>query len=98
MPWTASAPGMAQGFGGRFHSDTSGAGIQAGDVVFYSGASNGWGGIGHVGIAVSDYHGGSWRSVEGNYGNHVAENTRRSCRGYAKVGWSAGSSKDEIRG
>lgn len=85
IPQTASAPGMAQAFGGRFR--TGSAGIQAGDIVFYSGASNGWGGIGHVGIAVTDNTGGSWQSVEGNYGDHVALNTRRACQGYAKPGY-----------
>lgn len=82
IPQTGSAPGMAQSFGARFVSGSSG--IKTGDIVFYSGASNGWHGIGHVGIAVSDNTGGSWQSVEGNYGDHVALNTRRSCQGYAR--------------
>lgn len=85
IPSTASAPGMAQGFGSRFRTDP--AGIEPGDVVFYPGASNGWGGIGHVGIAVTANKSGSWKSVEGNYGDHVALNTRRACQGYAKPGY-----------
>lgn len=89
VPSTASAPGMAQAFGSRFKSGS--AGIRAGDVVFYSGASNGWHGIGHVGIAVSD--GPSWQSVEGNYGDHVALNTRISCRGHATPNYGGGGAK-----
>lgn len=85
IPQTASAPGMAQGFGSRFRRGAEG--IEAGDIVFYTGASNGWGGIGHVGIAVTSNSGGSWQSVEGNYGDHVALNTRRACQGYAKPGY-----------
>ena len=57
------------------------------DGSLYTGASNGWGGIGHIGIAVTDNSGGSWQSVEGNYGDHVALNTRRACQGYAKPGY-----------
>lgn len=86
IPWTASAPGMAQAFGSRFHSGSSG--IQPGDIVFYTGASNGWHRIGHVGIAVTANASGSWQSVEGNYGDKVALNTRHSCQGYAKPGYT----------
>lgn len=81
IPQTASAPGMAQAFGGKFVSGS--AGIKAGDIVFYSGASNGWNGIGHVGIAVTDGALG-WESVEGNYGDKVAHNHRFSCQGHAR--------------
>jgi hypothetical protein len=89
IPNTASAPGMAQAFGARYKRGVSG--IRTGDIVFYSGASNGWDGIGHVGIAVSD--GPSWRSVEGNYADHVALNTRISCRGHATPNYGGGASK-----
>jgi hypothetical protein len=82
IPQTASAPGMAQSFGTRFTTGSSG--IQAGDIVFYPGASNGWNGIGHVGIAVTNNTSGSWQSVEGNYGDHVALNTRSACQGHAR--------------
>lgn len=82
IPQTASAPGMGQAFGSRFRMGTSG--IQPGDIVFQHGASNGWNGIGHVGICVS-----STQMVAGNYGNKVAQyafNTSKTV-GYARPGY-----------
>lgn len=87
IPHTGSAPGMAQAFGSRFVIGSGG--IKTGDLVFYSGAENGWNGIGHCGIAISDNAGGSWQSVEGNYGDKVALNTRRSCQGYARPNYGS---------
>lgn len=87
VPHTGSAPGMAQAFGGQFVSGS--AGIKAGDLVFYMGASNGWNNIGHCGIAATDNTGGSWQSVEGNYGDKVALNTRSSCQGHARPNYGS---------
>lgn len=82
IPQTASAPGMAQAFGSRYHTGTGG--IQAGDIVFQHGASDGWGGIGHVGIAV-----GGGMMVAGNYGDKVAKYSYHSAKtvGYARPGY-----------
>ncbi|MEV5710180.1 hypothetical protein [Actinoallomurus sp. NPDC052274] len=82
FPQNPSAPGMAQGFGRQFQ--TGSAGILPGDIVFYSGESSGWGGIGHVGIAVSGGGTGGWQSVEGNYGDRVALVNRGSAQGHAR--------------
>lgn len=87
VPHTGSAPGMAQAFGARFTNGS--AGIKAGDYVFYMGAENGWNNIGHCGIAVSDNVGGTWHSVEGNYGDKVALNTRTSCQGHARPNYGS---------
>lgn len=87
IPQTASAPGMAQRFGSRFV--TGSAGIRAGDIVFYTGASNGWHNIGHVGIAITDNAGGTWQSVEGNYGDRVALNHRTACQGHARPNYGS---------
>ncbi|MCO6011409.1 hypothetical protein NE236_41315 [Actinoallomurus purpureus] len=87
IPKTPSAPGMAQGFGSRFEAGSSG--VMPGDIVFYSGQSNGWGGIGHVGIAVSG--GNPWQSVEGNYGDRVALVTRSSAQGHAHPAYPVGA-------
>lgn len=86
IPQTASAPGMAQAFGSRFRMGRDG--IEPGDIVFQHGASNGWNGIGHVGICVS-----STKMVAGNYGNVVASyswNTSKTV-GYAKPGYKSGA-------
>jgi phage-related protein len=88
VPMTASAPGMAQAFGSAFKSGTSG-GILPGDIVFYSGAEDGWGGIGHVGIAITG--GNSWQSVEGNYGNEVSLVDRSGAQGHARPAYPISS-------
>lgn len=86
IPQTASAPGMGQAFGSRFRMGT--AGIEPGDIVFQHGASNGWNGIGHVGICVS-----STQMVAGNYGDHVAQYAFKTAKtvGYAKPGYKSGA-------
>jgi phage-related protein len=86
IPQTASAPGMASGFGSRFQSGSSG--IQAGDIVFFS---EGQGSIVHTGIAVSPNVGGSWTSVEGNYGDQVVKQTRSSAAGFAHPAYTGGA-------
>jgi hypothetical protein len=86
IPHTASAPGMAQAFGSRYRNGRNG--IEPGDIVFQHGASNGWNGIGHVGICVS-----STKMVAGNYGDVVASyswNTSKTV-GYAKPGYKSGA-------
>lgn len=86
IPQTASAPGMARGFGSRFTSGSSG--IQEGDIVFFD---EGQGSIVHTGIAVTANAGGTWTSVEGNYGDQVAKNRRSEAAGYATPDYKGGT-------
>ena len=86
IPQTASAPGMARGFGSRFRSGSSG--IQVGDIAFFD---EGQGSIVHTGIAVSANTGGTWTSVEGNYGDQVAKNRRSEAAGYATPDYKGGT-------
>jgi hypothetical protein len=89
VPMTAGAGDMAARFGSAYKSGSSG--IAPGDVVFFSGApgGQGWGGIGHVGIAVSG--GSTWQSVEGNSGDRVSLNTRSSAIGHARPRYPVGA-------
>jgi hypothetical protein len=89
VPMTAGAGDMASRFGSAYTSGSSG--IAPGDVVFFSGApgGQGWGGIGHVGIAVSG--GSTWQSVEGNSGDRVSLNTRSSAIGHARPRYPVGA-------
>jgi hypothetical protein len=85
IPHTASAPGMASAFGGRYHS--GGRGIQPGDVPFFS---NG-GGISHVGL-VEKVNGGSVGTIEGNHTSFVQRVARSIGQivGYGRPNYPAG--------
>jgi hypothetical protein len=78
VPWTASAPGMANAFGGRYHSGTSGA--VAGDILFFGGSKAG---IYHVGLASGPGGGGSVPTIAGNSSNMVRAYTGTGIAGYA---------------
>jgi hypothetical protein len=78
VPWTASAPGMANAFGSKYRSGTSGA--VAGDVVFFGGSK---GGIYHVGLASGPARGGTIPTIAGNHGDAVRAYTGTGIAGYA---------------
>lgn len=78
VPWTASAPGMARGFGGKYHSGTGGA--TAGDVVFFGPSKAG---IYHVGLASGPASGGAIPTIAGNSSNMVRSYTGTGIAGYA---------------
>jgi hypothetical protein len=78
VPWTASAPGMANAFGGRYHSGTSGA--VAGDILFFGGSKAG---IYHVGLASGPGGGGSVPTIAGNSSNAVRAYTGTGIAGFA---------------
>jgi hypothetical protein len=78
VPWTASAPGMARAFGGKYQSGTSGA--VPGDIVFFGGSK---GGIYHVGLASGAGRPGSIPTIAGNSSNQVRAYTGTGIAGYA---------------
>jgi hypothetical protein len=78
VPWTASAPGMARGFGSKYHSGTGGA--TAGDIVFFGGSK---GSIYHVGLASGAGGSGSIPTIAGNSSNRVRAYTGTGVAGYA---------------
>jgi hypothetical protein len=78
VPWTASAPGMANAFGSKYHSGTSGA--VAGDIVFFGGSKAG---IYHVGLASGAGGSGSVPTIAGNSSNQVRAYTGTGVAGYA---------------
>lgn len=78
IPWTASAPGMANAFGNKYRSGTSGA--APGDVLFFGSSK---GGIYHVGLASGPGGGGAVPTIAGNSGNAVRAYTGTGIAGYA---------------
>jgi len=78
VPWTASAPGMANAFGNKYRSGTAGAG--PGDIVFFGGSK---GSIYHVGLASGPARGGAIPTIAGNSSNMVRAYTGTGIAGYA---------------
>jgi phage-related protein len=78
VPWTASAPGMANAFGSRYQPGT--AGVTPGDILFFGGSK---GTIYHVGLASGPAAGGSVPTIAGNSSNMV-----RAYRGTGIAGFA----------
>ena len=78
VPWTASAPGMANAFGSKYRAGTAGA--MPGDIVFFGPSKAG---IYHVGLASGPGGAGSIPTIAGNSSNMVRAYTGTGIAGYA---------------
>lgn len=78
VPMTASAPGMAQAFGSKYRSGTSGAG--PGDILFFGSSKAG---IYHVGLASGPAGSGSVPTIAGNSSDMVRAYGGTGIAGYA---------------